>query len=111
MSYNSSSNGIQLGLSGATSGKVSQFASAATTSYSIFWPSAQAAGVNYVLANDGNGNLSWIPNSMGMVTAVNASGAVSSSGGASPNITLNANGVTYSYLAQMVANTIKGNNT
>jgi hypothetical protein len=81
------------------------------TSYIITWPQSQAAGSNYVLANDGSGNLSWIASATGSVTAVTASGALSSSGGTTPNITVNTNGIDNTYLAQMGANTIKGNNT
>jgi hypothetical protein len=92
-------------------GSITQAAHATTTTYSIVWPAAQAAGSNYVLANDGAGTLSWIASATGSVTAVTASGALSSSGGSTPNITLNSNGVTNAFLAQMGANTIKGNNT
>jgi hypothetical protein len=92
-------------------GSLTQAAHATTTTYSIVWPAAQAAGSNYVLANDGAGALSWIASATGSVTAVTASGALSSSGGSTPNITLNSNGVTNAFLAQMGANTIKGNNT
>lgn len=59
MGYNPSSTGAKLGLSGSTSGLISQFASASTVSYSIHWPAAQAASSGYSLTNDGAGNLSW----------------------------------------------------
>jgi hypothetical protein len=85
-------------------GSITQAAHATTTTYSIVWPAAQAAGSNYVLANDGAGTLSWIASATGSVTAVTASGALSSSGGSTPNITLNSNGVTNAFLAQMGAN-------
>lgn len=112
MGFNPSSTGATLGLNGSTSGQISQFASASTITYSIFWPSTQAASAGYVLSNDGAGNLSWVLNGAGGgVTSVTGSGAISSSGGTTPNITLNSNSVTNTFLAQMVANTIKGNNT
>jgi len=71
MSYNPSSTSAKSQLSGATSGSITQFASAVTTSYSVTWPSAQAASSGYVLTNDGAGNLSWSPGSgSGTVTSV-----------------------------------------
>jgi len=71
MSYNPSSTSAKSQLSGATSGSITQFASAVTTTYSIFWPPAQAASSGYVLTNDGAGNLSWSPGSgSGTVTSV-----------------------------------------
>ena len=50
---------FNLQLLGSTSGYIQHQASATTTSYSLIWPSAQAGGSNYVLTNDGLGNLSW----------------------------------------------------
>ncbi len=60
MGYNPNSTGQKLALTGSTSGTISQFANATTASYSLHWPAAQAAGSNYVLTNDGAGNLSWV---------------------------------------------------
>jgi hypothetical protein len=66
--------------------------SALASSYQINWPANQAAGSNYVLANDGVGNLSWIAAASGSVTAISVSSANgfagSSSGGATPALTL-----------------------
>jgi len=69
MSYNANSTGAKSALSGSTSGVFTQFASATTTSYSIIWPSAQAASSGYVLINDGAGNLSWGPGGGGGAVA------------------------------------------
>jgi hypothetical protein len=46
-------------INGSTSGTFTQKAAATTTSYSVFWPGAQAASSGYLLSNDGAGNLSW----------------------------------------------------
>lgn len=70
MSYNPSSTGNQLKLAGTTSGNLTVKAAAATTSYSVFWPPAQAASSSYALLNDGFGNLSWGLASSGTVTSV-----------------------------------------
>lgn len=48
----------RLALSGAISGSITQRANATTAAYTIFWPNAQASGVQS-LQNDGAGNLSW----------------------------------------------------
>ncbi len=50
--------GAAMGLAGSTSGFIGMKAAAATTSYSVIWPAAQASGTQ-VLQNDGSGNLSW----------------------------------------------------
>ena len=47
-----------LGLSGSTSGTLTQSAAAITTSYAIKWPAAQGSS-NTILRNDGAGNLTW----------------------------------------------------
>lgn len=46
-----------------------------------------------------------------IVTSVSGSAPIASSGGATPTISLNTNGVTNALLAQMAAKTLKGNNT
>jgi len=92
MSFNPNSTGAKLELNGSTSGEISQFASASTTSYSLTWPAAQAASSGYVLINDGSGNLTWGPQTgAGGVTTLNTlSGAVTISAGS--NITLTPSG-------------------
>jgi len=73
-------------------GSFTQAAHSTTTTYSVVWPAAQAGGSNYVLANDGSGNLSWIASASGSVTSVSvntANGfAGTSSGGSTPALTL-----------------------
>ncbi|MGZ3780900.1 MAG: tail fiber domain-containing protein, partial [Pseudobdellovibrionaceae bacterium] len=54
------SNFYGVGVTGATSGTVTQRAPATVTSYSVTWPSAVAGTANSVLASDTSGNLSWI---------------------------------------------------
>ncbi|MGZ3775502.1 MAG: beta strand repeat-containing protein, partial [Bdellovibrio sp.] len=54
------SNFYGVGVTGATSGTVTQRAPATVTSYSVTWPSAAAGAANSVLASDTSGNLSWI---------------------------------------------------
>ena len=66
MSYNPNADGASLKMSGSTSGLLSNYASAITTSYSLVWPAAQGTGS---LINDGSGNLSW-EGSAGTVTSV-----------------------------------------
>ena len=56
-------------LDGSTSGKLTQKASATTTSYTVTWPAAQASGTQ-VLQNNGSGVLSWATASSGSVTSV-----------------------------------------
>ncbi|MGZ3782143.1 MAG: beta strand repeat-containing protein [Pseudobdellovibrionaceae bacterium] len=49
-----------IGITGATSGILTQTVPATVTSYSVTWPSAVAGASNSVLASDTSGNLSWI---------------------------------------------------
>ena len=52
------------------------FASAVTSTYSIFWPSSQGAA-GTVLTNDGSGNLTWTtPASAGVSTFNTLTGAI-----------------------------------
>ena len=55
--------------------------------------------------------LTGTPSLSGYLTSVTGTAPIASSGGTTPAISLNSNGVSNSYLAQMAANTIKGNNT
>ena len=57
-------------MDGSTSGHVVISASAITSTYSMIWPSAQAASAGYILTNDGTGQLSWSPASATGVTSV-----------------------------------------
>lgn len=60
---------LAMQLNGSTSGTLTQNANATTTSYSVFWPAAQAAANTY-LKNDGAGNMSWATAGTGTVTSV-----------------------------------------
>ena len=77
-----------LGLLGSTSGTLTHLAAATTTSYSLTWPGSSTNGV---LTNTG-GVLSWAAASGGTVTAVSVASANgfagTSSGGATPALTL-----------------------
>ena len=101
MSYNPLTANGNLEMAGSTSGRVVMSASAVTSTYSLIWPSAQAASSGYVLVNDGAGNLSWGPgggggavsslNSLtGALTIVAGSGITVTPSG--PNITIAATG-------------------
>lgn len=73
--FSLASNVLELGggglqMDGSTSGHVVVSASAITTTYSIIWPSAQAASSGYVLTNDGTGQLSWSATAAAGVTSV-----------------------------------------
>lgn len=57
------------------------------SNYTFTFPQ-NAGSANYVLATDGNGLTSWVPAASGSVTNVTASLPLSSSGGATPNITV-----------------------
>jgi hypothetical protein len=82
MSYNPNATSSKLEISGTTSGAVSQFASAVTSSYSIIWPSAQGSA-STVLTNDGAGLLSWqAPASTGVTNF-----AFTNGGGFTGNVT------------------------
>src|ERR1035437_5853297 len=96
MSFNPNAIGSKLALSGSTSGAISQFASAVTSSYSIIWPDSQAASSGYVLINDGSGNLSWGPGGGGAsVSSINAlTGAVVFAAGSGISLTPVGNTVT-----------------
>ena len=76
-----------------------------TTDYTLTLP--LDAGTNgYVLATDGAGNLSWIASTTGSVTDVTASAPLSSTGGATPDISISqANGTTDGYLSSADWNT------
>ncbi len=70
---------------------IQQRATPTGTSYSITWPATQASGTQ-VLQNNGSGTLSWASASSGTVTSVSVASANgfagSSSGGATPALTL-----------------------
>ncbi len=58
-------NGVLI-FNNATNAKAVTISSGVTTGdYSLVLPPAQAAGVNFVLLNDGSGNLTWGPPTMG----------------------------------------------
>ena len=57
-------------MDGSTSGHVVISASAVTSTYSMIWPTAQAASSGYVLTNDGTGQLSWSAAAATGVTSV-----------------------------------------
>lgn len=84
--------GAGLQMDGSTSGHIVIAASATTSTYSIVWPTAQAASSGYTLSNDGTGVLTWVPASSGSVTSISVNTtngfAGSSSGGATPALTL-----------------------
>jgi hypothetical protein len=89
MSYNPNSTSNRLAISGSTSGTLSMFASAVTSSYSITWPSAQSSSSGYVLTNDGAGNLSWAPGAGGSsVSSINSqTGAITITGSGGTTVT------------------------
>src|SRR5271169_1335805 len=84
MSYSPTAFNGTIQLSGSTSGKLTQNASAVTTSYSVIWPAVQGSASTYPV-NDGFGNLTWstvavpliftdsLVNNAGTVTLVNDS--------------------------------------
>lgn len=94
MSYNPNSTSQKSALSGSTSGTFSQFASATTTSYSITWPAAQAAGSGYVLSNDGTGVLSWVAQSGGVTSINTLTGSITLAAGSGITITPSSNTLT-----------------
>ena len=96
MSYNPNSVGGKSALSGSSSGAISFFASATTTSYSLTWPSAQAASSGYVLTNDGAGNLSWGPGAgAGAVSSLNSlTGSLSILAGSGITVTPSGSNIT-----------------
>jgi hypothetical protein len=49
---------LGLQLNGSSSGEISQYANASTTSYSVYWPASQGAASSF-LQNDGSGNMFW----------------------------------------------------
>ena len=89
-------------IQGSTSGYVGFAAQAVAGGTTYTWPSSPIA--DYFLKTDGSGNLSWAAASGG-VTSVTATSPVFSSGGATPNITVNASSAnTNSYIVQRDAN-------
>lgn len=100
--FNSRISGTQTFV-GSTSGTVGITAPATITSYSLTLPNAQG-GSGQVLKNDGSGNLSWQNdnNAGGTVTSI-ATGTGLTGGTITSTGTIS--------LANMAANTIKGNNT
>ncbi len=94
MGYNSGSTGAKSALSGSTSGTFIQFASAITTTYSVFWPSAQGSA-NTVLTNDGSGNLSWGSGASAGVSTLNSlSGTLSIVAGSGITVTPSGSNIT-----------------
>lgn len=74
---------------------------------SLIWTMPEVDGTNgQVLSTDGSGVLSWVTPSSGSVTTVTASAPLSSSGGATPDISISqANGSTNGYLSSTDWNT------
>jgi hypothetical protein len=87
MSYNPNSTSSKVEISGITSGNISMFATAVTSSYSIVWPSAQGSA-STVLTNDGAGNLSWTVGGGSGVSSINTqSGAITITGTGGTTVT------------------------
>lgn len=73
----------QINLTGATSGYISHYATAVTSTYNLIWPATQASGTQF-LSNDGLGNLSWASTASGnLIANNNSSGSVTISSGTS----------------------------
>jgi hypothetical protein len=68
-------------------------APAVFANYVLTLPS-DAGASGQVLATDGSGNLSWVVSNLGSVTAVSASTPLSSSGGATPDISISQSNAT-----------------
>lgn len=75
-----------LNLDGSVAGTINIYPAATTTNYSVKLPAAQGAASS-VLQNDGAGNLSWT-NLVTGVSNVTASAPLSSTGGATPDISI-----------------------
>lgn len=70
---------------------------------------AAGASNGYAMISDAFGVGTWQALAPGGVTSVTGSGVIASSGGATPDITLQAASVTNAYLATMATHTFKGN--
>ncbi len=66
-----------------------------STDTTFLWPS-NGGSLNQVLTTDGAGNLSWANPAAGGITAVNGSGPISSSGGATPSLSISTASATVS---------------
>jgi hypothetical protein len=90
--FNMSATAVQsykpIRLLGSTSGYVGLTAPAVAGGTTYTFPSSPTNG--YFLQTDGSGVLSWAAGGSGGVTSVTATSPVNSSGGATPNITVNA---------------------
>lgn len=60
---------------------------AASANFSVVWPTNPGTA-GKVLSNDGNGNLSWVTPSSGSVSSVTANAPLTSTGGATPVISI-----------------------